>query len=263
VREEYAGGEVLCEVDDHVALVTLNRPERSNALSRAMKAEIPRLMTQLSADRDVRVVAFRGAGEKTFCAGADLKEVAEVDGSDGSLTPMTGQMRNLFEAILECEKPTIALINGPAVAGGMELSLACDMRIAADHAWFSMPEAALGMGANFASAILPKLIPRALALEMLYTASRITAVRAAEIGLINRVIPRDQLQQEGLEFARGIAANAPLTVQRYKAMTQKTWEMPIPSALRLNVGPNPYQSNDRAEGVRARLEKRKPNWRGM
>lgn len=255
--------EICYEVADYVATITINRPDRRNAIDRLAQERLVQLCDDALADPGVRVIVLTGAGDRAFCSGADLKELDDIARSGNQVsTPMTGTSRNVFEALLETYKPTIAALNGPAVAGGCELALACDLRIAAEHAFLGLPEARRGMGANFASVVLPRLLPRAVALEMLYTGVHMDAATAVRWGLYNRTVPADGLRGAVTEMAGTIAANAPLTVRRYKEMAVKGWELPVHSALRLNVGPNPYTSRDREEGVRAYLEGRQPQWEG-
>jgi enoyl-CoA hydratase len=255
--------EIGYEIADHVATVTINRPQRRNAIDRAAQERLVQLFDEASADPEVRVVVLTGTGDRAFCSGLDLKELDDVARTGQPLsTPMTGSSRNVFETVLETYKPTIAALNGPAVAGGCELALACDLRIASEHAFLSLPEARRGMGANFASVLLPRLVPRAVALEMLYTGAPMDAATAVNWGLCNRAVPAGALADTVAGIAASIAGSAPLTVRRYKEMAVKGWELPVPSALRLNVGPNPYASRDREEGVRAYLEGRQPQWEG-
>lgn len=258
-----AAAEILFEVRDHVAYVTIDRPERRNALSQAVTASLIECFCKAQDDPDVWAIALTGSGDRAFCAGADLKEFDEMARRGEQIpVPMRGPQRNLFEVVLETYKPTIAVLNGPAMAGGCELALACDIRIAAEHAALGMPEAKRGMGANFATALLPRLIPRNIALEMLYTGEPLTAEEALRLGLYNRVVPAAELPEAAEKLVRSIVANAPLSLRRYKEMTTKGWELPVQSALRLDVGPNPYLTEDRAEGIRAYLEKRPPDWKG-
>ena len=158
--------------------------------------------------------------------------------------------------------PIIAALNGAAVAGGFELALACDLRIAAPGIPMGLPEATIGMGANFGSVVLPKRVPMGIAMEILLTGDYVTSEFAERWGLINRIVEPADVLPTALQLAGRIAANAPISVRRMKETAVKGLELPLWQALRLDVGPNPYLSEDRAEGIAAYLEKRRPRWTG-
>ncbi|AYJ48870.1 enoyl-CoA hydratase/isomerase family protein [Rhodococcus sp. P1Y] len=253
--------EVHYEVRNHTAHIIIDRPERRNAMSLSVSRTLIEYFGTAEADTNVWAITVTGSGQDAFCAGADLKEFDDIARAGRQIpAPMTGTQRNVHEVVLETTKPTVAILNGPAIAGGCELALACDLRIAARHATIGMPEAKRGMGANFASVLLPRLVPRAVALEMLYLGEPITAEKALAYGLFNRVVDATELASTANSFVSALVENAPLTLRRYKEMATKTWEIPVHNALRMNVGPNPYASADREEGIRAYLEKRSPRW---
>jgi enoyl-CoA hydratase len=246
----------------HVRVLTLDRPERRNALSSAIQADLVTELLECADDGQVRAVVLTGTGT-AFCAGFDLKEMRAADQrGERFRPPMSRPGRNLFEVVTETPVPVVAALNGAAVAGGFELALACDLRIAAPGIPMGLPEATIGMGANFASVVLPKRIPMGIALELLLTGDYVTSEHAERWGLVNRIVEPDQVLPAALALAERIAANAPISVRRMKETAVKALELPLWQALRLDVGPNPYRSEDRKEGIAAYLDKRAPVWSG-
>lgn len=259
--QRYESGLVV-ENRGHVRVLTLDRPERRNALSTGIQADLVEELLDAAEGGTVRAIVLTGNGP-AFCAGFDLKEIRAQDERGEKFRPPMGRPgRSIFEVVTETPVPIVAALQGHAVAGGFELALACDLRVAAPGIKLGLPEATIGMGANFGSVVLPKRIPMGIALEMLLIGEYISSEDAERWGLVNRIVDADAVLSTALDLAERIAANAPISVRRMKETAVKGVELPLWQALRLDVGPNPYLSEDRREGIAAYLEKRRPEWRG-
>ena len=223
---------VLVDIRDGIAVVTLNRPQNMNAINLAMREELMRLASALDADKAVRVVVFTGAGEKAFCAGADLKERQSKSVDD--LYDHRRQVNPRWvTAIASMHKPTIAAVNGYCLAGGLEIVLQCDLAIASDNAVFGSPEVSLGfIPAAGACQRLPRLVGIAKAKELILTARRFDAAEALEMGLVIRVVPRADVLQESIALARKIAAHPSVAVTQAKIALNASQETELSAGLR-------------------------------
>lgn len=255
-------GSIDLVVRDRIATISINDAERLNTLSNDLMHDMVAAMDAVHHDPETWVVILRAEGERAFCAGRDLREVSASDSTSSiaDSQPMRGLERNLFEVIVECSKPVIASIFGHTLGGGAELALACDIRVAGDNLSIGFPEVKRGFGANFASVVLPRLVPAGVSNDLLYTGRAMSAQEALEIHLVNQVVPVADLDNAAREYAKRLTANAPLTLRRYKAMATKSQGMPLAAALRLDAPPNPYLSEDRREGVAAFMANRSPQW---
>jgi enoyl-CoA hydratase/carnithine racemase len=249
---------VRYEVENGVAWLTIDRPEARNALNRAVREGLLAGMQRFGADDDARVLVLTGAGEKAFCAGGDLKEMA----ADALTVPPPDFVPQPGRTV-DVSKPTIAAVNGAALAGGFLLTQQCDLVVAAEHAAFGVSEVKVGRGAPWA-APLSWLVPPRVALQMLLTGDPLTARRAHEVGLVNDVVPTCELRDHVQSLAERIAANAPLSVRAAKATAYLSAEHPLSEAYRLaeEIWEPVYLSEDAQEGPRAFREKRAPVWKG-
>ena len=251
---------VLYEKRDRIAYVTINRPERMNALGRLVSEGLAKSFLDFDADPDAWVAVVTGAGDRAFCAGADLKEAADRGTFDDS--ERRYPLPSLSSGTFETWKPIIAAINGYALGGGLELALSCDIRVAAEHAQLGLPEARRGRGAGVGIHRLPRAIPIGIAKEYIFTGRHMTAQRAYELGLVNRVVPKEQLMAAAEEIANEILECAPLSVRWQKENLTKGLAMPVNEAIKLRAGPDIYHMEDVLEGAKAFAEKRKPVWKG-
>lgn len=257
---------VRVERRGHVLILTLNRPDVRNAINMNVTVGVGNALELAEADSDIWVVIITGAGEKSFCAGADLKAAAR-----GELPLADERFRRWgFAGYVQhhISKPTIAAVNGFALGGGTEIVLASDLAVAAEHATFGLPEVKRGIYAGAGGAFrLGQQIPKKVATEIILTGQPITAARALELGLVNRVVPAESLLTEALKLAHSICANAPLAVQASKRIANgisdgsvvaedEHWQRTEAEGVVL------MNSQDSREGMRAFTEKRAPQWQG-
>jgi enoyl-CoA hydratase len=253
---------LLLDVADQVATITINRPDKRNALNAAVRREIVDALDQLRADDSARVVIITGAGDKAFVAGADIGEFAERTALQ-QRDVMQG--RRVFDEVAAYPKPTIAMINGFALGGGCELALACDIRVAARSARFGQPEVRLGLiPGGGGTQRLPRLIGAGRALRLILTGDLVDAEEAYRIGLVDVLVDDAELHTRTLELARSMAAHSPVALRLAKNAVAAALETPLPAGLVLEreLFITAFASEDRREGVSAFLEKRSPNFTG-
>jgi len=249
---------VRYEVVDRVAWLTIDRPEARNALSAEVRAGLWDGVRRFTADDDAAVLVLTGAGDRAFCAGGDLREMA-----DGALTVPPPDFLPQFGRNVVVDKPTIAAVNGVAYAGGFLLAQQCDLVVAADTARFAVTEVKVGRGSPWA-APLPRLVPPRVAMQLLLTGDPIDAHRAREVGLVNEVVPLAELRATAQALAARIAANAPLSVRAAKATVGLVAELPLAQAYAEaeRIWAPVYESADAQEGPAAFRDKRTPVWQG-
>jgi enoyl-CoA hydratase len=261
LRVEHPASDPVGSPLDGVALLTIDRPDVLNALDSATMRELVETLERLDADESCRVIVITGAGERAFAAGADIKEMAEA-------TPVSLTLANSFarwERIRRVRKPLIAAVRGFALGGGCELAMACDMIVAGDDAVFGQPEIRIGVmpGAG-GTQRLTRAIGKARAMELILTGESISAREALALGLVTRVVAREQTLAEALRLAARIAEMPPLAVMAAKEAVNRAYELSLEAGLefeRRNFFLL-FATEDQKEGMRAFTEKRPPRWKG-
>jgi enoyl-CoA hydratase/carnithine racemase len=249
---------------DGIAEITLNRPEAMNSISSAMAAELTRACAELAAAPEVRVVVFGAAGERAFCAGADLKERAGM--TDADIMRQRPVIRAVFGALLALPQPAIAAVHGFALGGGCELALSCDLVVADETATFGLPEVTVGLvpGGGGTQLALRRLGPGRAA-DLVLTGRKVGIEEAMRLGLVDRRVPAGQDGPAALELAGQIAANSPVAVRAAKRAIRHGWGVSLEAGLDIEDAAwrTAALSADRREGVAAFVEKRKPAWPGQ
>lgn len=266
MRDNVQFSTVLYQRTENVAWITLNRPDRMNSIGGTMKADLRAAFFELAeADDEVRCIVITGAGDRAFCAGADIKERAERQITPHEYLVSQKQTHELLRNIEQSPKPSIAAINGVAAGGGLEIALACDIRIAASHARIGLPEVRLGMiPAAGGTQRFSKLVGAAKAKELLFTGDLLDAREAHRIGVVNRVAEQGNLIQDTGDLARSIAKQPPLAVRLAKESVKMSADLTIERGVDFEryAAAMLLDTQDRKEGFRAFVEKRTPVYHG-
>jgi enoyl-CoA hydratase len=254
---------LLLERRDGVAIVTLNRPDKLNALNDAVMDELDAAFAELASDAEVRGVVLTGAGEKAFAAGADIGELSRQSPVGGREKSIRGQ--RVLDRVENLGKPVVAAVNGFALGGGCELALACHVRVASENARLGTPEVKLGLMCGYAGTQrLARLVGKGRALELLLTGEPVDAAEAHRIGLVNKVVPREKLPAEAEALVRRMIANAPVSLRYSIEAVNAGLEMPFDQAqdLEATLFGLLCTTEDMKEGTRAFLEKRQATFQG-
>jgi enoyl-CoA hydratase len=256
--------QILFETDEQgVALVTINRPDKRNALSIELVAELEAAFDRVENDRSVRALILTGAGDKAFVAGADINELAALPPIELRRYALRGQA--VFRRLDRCGKPSVAAVNGYALGGGLELAMACSVRFASENAMFGQPEVKLGITPGYGGTQrLPRLVGRGRALEMLLSGESVDATEAHRIGLVNAIVPQANLLPHSRSWLNKVLANGPLAVGLVMETVDAGLDSGLDSGLRLEATAFGMSAatEDRREGTRAFLEKRRPVFAG-
>ena len=254
---------LLLEVDGHVAVVTINRPDKLNALNAQVLDDLEACFRHLADAEEVRAVVLTGAGEKAFVAGADITQFTKLDAETAARFARRGQA--VFQSIEDLGKPVIAAINGFALGGGCEIAIACHIRIASENARLGQPEVGLGLMCGYGGTQrLPRIVGMGHAMELLVTGAHITAARAAEIGLVNKLVPAGEALSAAREMASVIARQAPIGVALSLKAALTAFDGPLSEGLdrEADLFGQTFETEDLSEGVGAFLDRRKPDFKG-
>lgn len=249
---------ILLEVKNGIGYITINRPEALNALSSQVLADLNEVLDQVEKSEEIRVVIVTGAGEKAFVAGADIKEM-DLMSPIQAFEYMTFA-NDTFTRLSDLRQPTIAVINGYALGGGMELALSTDIRIGFEKTVVGFPEVGLGIIPGFAGTQrMSRLIGTSRAKELIFTARTVKGQEAYDLGILNKLVPAEELLSSAEELAAAIMKNAPLAVEKAKHVIQVGAELPLKNAIRLETEAEAllFSTEDKLEGMRAFVEKRK------
>jgi E-phenylitaconyl-CoA hydratase len=256
---------ILFSVHEGIATVTIDRPQTMNAVTPEMRTALQQTWERVRTDPHIRVVIVTGAGDRAFCTGGDLKSPLARSTSFAEQVFGEPNAREMHAGLERCDAPVIAAINGYAIAGGLQLALACDIRICSERARFSFAEVRIGtLPGSGGTQRLPRLVGQSNAMLMMLTGDVVDAPEALRMGLVSRVVPQEALMDEARAIARRIAGNAPLAVRAIKRLVNRSADMPLSAGLeaeRYAFGLLD-QTADRAEGRRAFVEKRRPHFEG-
>jgi len=257
---------IIVKVSDHVGYLTINRPEARNALNEATLNETILALHQLNDDAEVRVIQIQGAGDKAFCAGGDLKNmISNMKQNSITIERFTGNYARLIDTLIHSKRPTIAAVQGYALAGGCGLAAVCDITLASEQATFGLPEINIGIWGAIISAPLARIIGLKKAMELLYTGRKVKAPEALAIGLVNQVVPHDELEATARKLAADIAAKSPLALSMGREALIHTQDMELMKSIKYlrYMVTTLMGSEDANEGISAFLEKRKPLWKNQ
>jgi enoyl-CoA hydratase len=252
---------LLTSLENGIFIVTINRPDKLNALNKDVMSDLDNVLNEIETNQDIKAIIITGSGEKAFIAGADIKEFVGLSNEEGKALAKTGQ--DIFSRIENCTKPIVAAVNGFALGGGCELAMACHFRVASDNAKFGQPEVNLGLIPGYGGTQrLVQLIGKGRALELLMTGNMIDASIALEYGLVNHVVPQDDLLAKAKMILEQIISKAPLAVGKCITAANAVFSNQNGYEIELKSFGECFSTNDMKEGTSACLEKRKPHFKG-